>query len=573
MKPCNVKINASLFDNRLTLKVNIDGDITIREKRLAYEDKINIDNMLFYWVLNTIKPVFFRMPLGDAAIHYNKAVENTGVKKLLQFCHDLLVKTNQLITQYSTLKGAATGNDGLLLYNCDSSHFYTNFFRYFQEADKDRSFYLNMKTGFDPLKRQWGEPEFPMTLDELIQFILKNKIKRVLSPNHYMIEHYFGKKHLYLLALFHFIGVEFIVVDNDNGDVSPEGYLIKDFFNFKEFKRLSFGFMMRNWFGKLRFDNAQITPTAAEYSIDAPYNITDEYQVLVLSNSRAGEIPRVINPLLYVMGQLDQNNLYEEFHMWFHSLRHLILDVMELPSFERFQYGSSLFRFFYLGLQYLKFVIVDSISRDYTVRVYGDEGWGKVLPEQYQNKWLNKDQIKAEIATNRNILLPFNFTHAWPTTPGPLLTAISYNIPFLSMPAMVHSKEFEGFKKIEYRNADDINAAIKNIKAIFQDPELINSIRFYKKIVSDNLTTLSDQLLHLEKDQAPFEDEYIRQFHINYQMVEDKVKAYVETHDEFLRDTFRVVIQQKPLTKSVNLSDFTLFHKGYTQRILKMANP
>lgn len=564
------KITANFINDRLLLKIDVNGSVYLHEKKLRLEKNVDLKNILMYWLMNAIKPVMYNMPLSSSQIECSKEVGDK-FKDLFVHCQQVLTQTNGLISNYIDRKGAAKNNDRVLLFNCDDSHFYTNFYPYLQEANKEKVEYLNMESGFNSLLRRWEEPKLPYELEDFIEYLLEQKIKRILAPNFYWLEYYFNRKLLYLLPLFKYLGFEFVVVDNDNGDLTPNGYLQKFFYNCDDFKRLSFSNSLRFWFNKYKLDNVQFFPSAAQnMTPDAPYTINDDYKMLVLSNSRLNQVINKIIPVLFIMEHFDKNDLYVQYHLWFYSLRYMILKVMDLDEFERMHYNSNLFTFFHTGLQFLKYVIIDSINDKYDIDIYGDAGWGEVFPEKYQNKMLNYNEIGDVIKTNQYILLPFNTTHSWVTCPGPLLSAVCYNIPFLSMAALVHSREFEGFKMVEYHNGAEMNDRIANIKEIFNNKQLLDSIKMYKTMVVNNLKSVSDQVVNNMGQNELVIDEYIRQRNHNHDLVNERLRQYINKNEFFLRDTFQILFQNKPIQRTVDLTKSRFYNTKFVQRIFQL---
>ena len=561
-------IHVNLVNDRICLRLNVNHEIYVHEKKIKYEKNINFDQLLSFWVFNTLKPAFHGMPFDKISITCPKEVVDK-LKNLLAICRAKLEATNRFATKMQPLKGKAKDHENIFVYNTDDNHFIYNLYRFFRDQNKNQVFHETMSTGFNPRTRQWeGQSTFPFTLEELFDFIFENKIKKVVAPNHYMIEHYFGVDHIYLISIFKYIGVEYVIFDVDNGDLEPHGYLYKLFFNDKDNLRISTGFMMRNMYRRLDFSNVQFAPTPSSFTLNSQYTINDDYKVLVLSNSRLLNVRHMITPILYLFSHLPEDNVWEHFHMWFHSLRYMLLHTMEFSEFELMTYNSALFTFFFSGLQFLKYVIIGNISKKYEVEIYGDEGWGTTFPEYYQNRRLNRTEIDELVKTKNYLLMPFNFMHSWPTCPGPLLSAVSYNIPFISMPAMVHTDEFKGFKKIEYRSKKEMNDLIGNVKTIFQDTEVLGSIDYYKTKVVEHLTTLSQKIVSHEKSDLIY-DEYLHQRTVHHDLVEKKVLAYIDKNEMFLRESFRTIIQKEPLGKAIDISQTPFYHKPYTQRVMK----
>ncbi len=537
------KVVYSTHNNSVCIKAVCNDEIVWDEIQFDLS-KVNQgeEQFLLFWLLNGVKSVFFTMPFDDIALEYSQgALEK--FKDHITFVQNCLNNTNQVIKALNGHRKAAASYDCTLLYNVDETPRFVGLFEKLKSLDAQRTHYMNFSSGFNPVLRQWEDADVPMTIDALISTMIEKKIKKVISLNHYLLERYLFKNHLFLVPIFDFLGIEYVVVDNDPWDQSTAGYLIKKFYNHTGFKRFSFETLHHHWDDKYKMSNVTYVTVPNTYESKSVLpRLNNPYEVVVLSKSRIDQVMSMINPLLYILEHMDPDSIVYEIELWFYSLRHMILKMMPLNEFDQLRCNSLLFNFFYTITQFVKFITIDELDKDIPLSIYGDVGWQKVFPEQYK-KYLSKPEMDELFSKNDKIFLLLNWQTSWLNASGPIYDAISRNIPFLSYPALVHTAKLEGLKMLEYNNAAQLKDKIQNINHIVTDEKLCRSLVYLKQIYNESMDGTVDIIMNNKQTDSYF-GEYGQQRLELDEVLDREIKAYIDKKELFLRQSFNALFIQ-----------------------------
>ncbi|TSA54891.1 MAG: hypothetical protein D4R45_03330 [Planctomycetaceae bacterium] len=566
MKGSLAKIVVNEHNGALCLELTINDKISWRETKLNYVET-GRDELIFYWIMNTVKPLFFEMPLDEIATECSQdSYEHFG--SILETCSSIIKTTNDTISTYSHLRNVAKDYENILFFNVDENARYKGLYERFCRENKKNILYLNMSSGFNPNTRTWENEDVPMPLSDLINFIAKEEIKKTVSINLYFLLSYLNNTHVYLIPLFLYLGVEFIIFDQDAYEWVPSGYLTKSFYNCNYFDSFTFFPAFHEyWDNKYQLTNVHYVAFPQNYGNEKETRtINKDYAILILTNSRLGNVKPWINRIIYLLDQIPPGSVFTEVQQWYMALRHMILKIMKFDEFEQIHFNSSLHQFFYIVMQFLKYEIIDSIDTTRKIEIYGDVGWQKVFPEYYEKR-LNGKEIDDLFLKNSHLYLLLNYGFSYLETSGPVYDAIKKNVPFINIPPMVKTSSFEGFKHIEYRNKEELNYLIRNIRTVFDYEELNESIRTYRKVLNDSVRELEEKLVfdrNIVTQGSAFDAE--RKEH---QLLIDQVtEEYINQNAELLKETFRVLSLNEPIQYDVSKSRY--FNKKYVQRILKL---
>jgi len=560
------KIVVNKYDDIFSLKLNINNNLSWHEKRVNY-DKIIIDSLLYWWMLKAIKPIFFEMPLEKIDCVCSKDVyEKLGGN--IDNCNAIIKRTNDAMNRYSHLKNVAKGNSNIIPFNIDGgSYRYKELFEKCCNGGTSGTLYLNMDSGFNEKTRTWEDRDVPLPLSELIDIVVNEGIKKIVSINHYVLERYLYKTGVHLVPLFRYIGIEYVIIDQDLWDDFPHGYLMKSFFTCNSFDRFSCTPAMNEyWDNKYGLKNIHYICVPQDYDENGDIiELKENYGVLVLSNSRFDLVKPRIKSILYLLDHMEDDNVFTQVQLWYWSLRHMVLEILSIDEFERLRYNCFLHRFFYAVTQLLKYEVIESINETRRVEIYGDIGWKSIFPEYYQ-KYLNINEIDELFSERRHLYLLLNYAISYLDASGPIFDAISGNVPFINCPALVKTSAFEGFRHIEYTNKEELNYLIKNIRSAVDNEELKESMRIFMKVLKSNVNELEEKIVNnrnAEADRGMFGKECKEHKVLLDQMAEE----YIDRNEPFLRETFRVLLLGEPVQYDASKSRY--FNRKYVQRIFE----
>lgn len=565
MKGTYARIAVNEYNNALCLKFNINSKLSWHETKINYRE-MKIDDLLYWWILKSLKPLFFEMPLEKIEFTCSKdAHDKFG--GCIKNCYDIARLTNEAMKKYSHLKNIAAGNSNIIPFTTDGGGYrYKGLFEKCYNVGTS-GISLNMESGWNPKIRIWEDRDIPMPLSELVDIVVKEGIKKIVSINHYVLERYLYKTGVHLIPLFRYLGVEYVIIDQDLWDDIPHGYLTKAFFNCNSFKRFTTEpFLSEHWDTKYRLRNIHYIAIPQNYEDEKKTQfVKEDYEVLVLSNSRLQNVKIMIRSIIYFLDHMPESSIFTEVQLWYISLKYMILKIMKCDEFEQLFYNSTLNTFFFTTMQFLKYEIIDSIDTMRGIEIYGDIGWEIVFPEYYK-KLLDTKEMDGLFAEGRHLYLLLNYGLSYLESSGPIYDAINGSAPFINIPPMVKTREFEGFRHIEYGNKEELNCLIENIRPVIDNEELKDSMQISKKILKDSKNEIEETILR-DRNTSDDGGMFRRKCEEHKVLLNQMIEEYIDRNEPFLRETFSVLFQGKPVQYDISKSKY--FNKKYVQRILK----
>lgn len=561
----NIAVNK--INHNLCLEVNINNKISRHETKIDCVETYR-DNLVFYWIMHTVKPLFLKMPMDKIEFEFSKEVY-AQFKNIFDIYVSIITVTNNIMKGYSHLKGVAKCNKNILFFNVDDNYRYKYFYEKISNTGKKKVIYMNMNSGFNVNTRTWEDKGISMPLDDLIDIIVNKSIKKIISINLHFLDSYFKNNHVYLISLFNFLGVEYITIDNDSWDSPSHGYLMKSFFNCDSFNRFSLAPTLQEyWDNKYELKNVHYISVPQNYEDNKEkLNIKEDYAVLVLSNSRLINVKPKLFSIIYLLDHMPQDSVFTNIYLWYMSMKYAFLKYMQLNEFEQLIYNCQLYELFYLVMQFLKYEIIDSIDATRQIEIYGDVGWEKVFPEYYK-KLLNAEEKDELFLKKNHLYLLFNASFSYLEASGPIYDAIKRNVPFINIPAMVKTHSFDGFRHIEYRNKEELNCLIENIGTVVDNVELKDAKRIYRKVLSDNENMILERIV-LDKNIVTNGSAFDAERKEHQLLIDQVTEEYINQNAALLKETFRVLFLEEPRTQ-YDVSKSKYFNKKYVQRILKL---
>ncbi len=564
--PSVMTVSGSIHNNSLCVNCICNDDIIIDELGLAGLDDKNQSHQtyLLWWLLNVMKPFFLNLPCDQMTIDLSQECKNK-FNNIFTFCYTCLHNTNNVLKQSSAFKDCAVNNEKILFYNVDDNVNFKKIYRNVHAVDNEIIVYQNFNSGFNPVERKWEKTPPPLSIEELIAHIRENRIKKIVSINHYLLEKYL-EQGIYILSLFKYLGVEYVIVDLDNYDLTPQGYLFKSFYNCNDFDRFSYAEFHVYWDKYYKMKNVNRISFAHEYKKDFKFQtLDDDYDIVVMSNSRIQDVLSMLNPIIFILNHFNDESFFEEVELWYYSLRYMILSVFDLKEYERSTYNASLLRFAYAVSQFIKYDVISSIQSDRKINVYGDAGWQHIFPEHYCS-YLDREGIDEVFSKGRSLNLLMNWQLTWFETSAVIYEALNYKVPFINHPALVKTSPLSHMSFLEYRNPAELNEKVGDIKK-FLNEDLEGSVNYLNGICNSSMDFMAEKILNNNKALSN-SNHVIKEFEAHDRLLQQRINKYIIKNEPFLRYSFNGLF-----IKSVNtdISQSKYFSTTFMQRLLKFA--
>ncbi len=557
-------IQLKLNGNNLIMKRNLFDKITWHEEKIIFENE-SVDHREYvtYWILNRIKPLFFNMPIEKIVIDCAPEVMQK-YKNNLMVVDRIVVNTNNFLKRIVGLKNMAEGYKNILFYDLESDERSKFLYEDIKTYSSNKVEYKTFNPGFNPVKRKWEKAELPQTLESLINYIKENEISKIVSINQYLLENYLNCTGVYLIGVLHFLSIEYIIYDYDEYSQGICGYMRKDFFNCDKFSRISHTCWHETFDQRLKLHNIHYSIIPQNFSDENPTEpLRNDYNLIVLSHCRLKAVKSMLRPILFFLDLFDNSNLLANFQLWYCSLFYMIQHIMKLDEFQVHHYNRILTTFFYHLTNFLKYEIVSQLVTERNIFIYGDEGWQEIFPQYYQG-YINTDEKMGLIKSGQYLFLLMNWSALYTSTNGPVYDAVSYRMPFINYPVFVKTPELEGLKHIEYENFDDLNKKADNINSYYSNPELLESLHYYRSILQEEQTYVAAGIAN-GKSLNTFNGEYGRQRKELNRLFEEKVVQYIDCNEEMLRETFNILVVGKPTNYDVSKSKW--LQRSYIKRM------
>ncbi len=562
-----IRVKIEIQNNSLCLICFFNGEIRIYEKKLTGFNPAAEQSMMNYfcWMLNILKPLFFRMPVADITVEFTQECKDK-INNMIVFAYNLLKNTNDTLKCFSDRKNMAASHENVLFFNVGENINFRKIYQNCMNMGSSRLRYLDFDPGFNPVERRWEKTPPPMSVEEFVQYIKENRIRKIVSINHYLLEKY-QDQGIYILAVFKYLGLEYIIIDLDNYDLTPQGYLYKCFYNVEEFDRFSYTEFHVFWDRYYGLSNvSRIIFPHEDKKPFAFQELDDDYHIVVMSNSRINDVIPMLNPIVFILDQFKEGSFFEELCLWYYSMRYLILSCMDLNEYEKLNFNALLLRFAYNASQLIKYSVIDGIKTDRKIELYGDSGWQNLFPEYYQT-YLDRKGIDEVLTKGLSLNLLMNWQVTWVETSAVIFEALNYRVPFINHPALVKTEKLKGLSRIEYHSSEDLNLKLQDIKPHLNS-DLIESINNFNFICNGNMDFIVSRLHPASKKNKGYET-IIKELDDHDRLLQERINGYVSTHYDFLRFTFKSLFME-PAPFDIRKSPY--FSKPFMQRLIHYAD-
>ncbi len=435
--------------------------------------------------------LFNHLPVDQLSISLSPEFidgEETPLKFLIQHLASIFMSTNQFMLDLSKRDIDLTQANKTLVYNADSHDYLRKIYDDGVQRFPENYLYYNFESGFNLLTRAWEAPRGMMRENELVDFIEKNQISRILSTNMVYLELMASRFNIYMLAVFKYIGVTYVTLDWDFYGLSQTGVLRKLAFNCKDFPRYSaYPCHEGEWDRVLGLTNIIEYPQSSHMNSAVEFQpLYDDYGILVAAHTRLNNI-RSLGNLASVLAALDfttDDNLFYEYQRWFHCMCYYLINYHEADIPTKISLHSALMTIYFMGISLLKFEAIESLDTDRNIIIYGDELWHELFPEYYQNKHLPKDELVALWQSKHYLHLQVNEHFSYPEPNPIVMDTISLGVPYIGFPSVVKVPEQDGLKHVEYRNTRELNYLIEQANTAIALPDYIQAVTSYAQHMS-----------------------------------------------------------------------------------------
>ncbi|MFH2091036.1 MAG: hypothetical protein ABIJ31_01595 [Pseudomonadota bacterium] len=557
--------NVHLLKNSVCLKRKINGDIEWLDVDISTEEPSQkVLNYVHIKILNFIKPIFYQMPVRKINVSYSQdAIKKFG--NLFNNYNNFLEQTNTISNQIQKMQIDTSDFEHILFFNVDENPLYMDFFEQVSKKFKHTVFTQQFNTGFNSEKRRWEDVDLPFSVPELIDYLIRNRIKTIYSINQYILEIYLRKTGIYLLSCFQMLGIEFVCIDHDsrNADLS------KIFFSNNKFRRYSLAYIESKFWDKYYGVEKISYPTIPFLKINKKADfieLKDDYKIVVLSFSRLNQVVPQLGQILYFMEHLNEGQFFSQFQTMHHAMKYYMSRVLNCSEFEMLSNYEAYNWFGYNISQMMKFEIIEGLKTDRKIEIYGDEYWKFIFPEYYKG-WLDKTGQIDELFSSQNCLfLILNWSHSMFTNNPHLYDAIRRKNPFLLYAPLAKTEEFKGFEHVEYDNIQQLNAIVENVQDIYKNPELIEAIRKQQQVLETSALFFQDSILGKQNSCHQLEFEKICNKTLDE--VNRKVYGYMDQNELMLRKMYDFLFREP---QKIDVSKSKFFNRGYVQRMIRLT--
>ena len=453
-----MKIIISFTDSSLVY-ISYPVDDCLKYYTLSLQGIDNPDNFLIAWLISKSRPIFEAMPSDDFSLALNKNLYER-FKDPLNAYVEIINNTNQYIRNLIDKSFGFCPSSSALVFKADNLR-YNNLFGYLSNRFPGRIHFLYEPHNFDGKTRSFIDRPFKYSISFLVDYIFSNQISSIVSVNLDPLIRYLFHERINIFAVLHHLGVNLVYLQNDPSELSEHGYLLRELSNYDTTEFLIHSILSTSYDsnspGKI-FPS----PIMQDYSLvseSSTADIDSNYDVVVISNSRFDSTMAHKSTFLPVLERLE--NPLVDLPLWYLSICK-ILDTDNVYSFSELSAKRHHFHWiFYHAAQYLKFLIVNNVSSDINLSVYGDSGWQSVCPDRYKG-YLGLEELKPFYRSPNCLILLLNFGYTYLDHSGPIYDVIRHGSNWINVPVITSTPELSGLTNLEYSDFNQLNHLLSN---------------------------------------------------------------------------------------------------------------
>lgn len=575
------------FSGNITLQLSVESqvvhlNIAINSQQIEASTVIeNYDythsNYLFYWLIYHLKPVFDLLPIGNLStnIQMSTDIEKKPVAKqffneVLERAVHILTTTSQLIGDFAHMKDCLAAEENGLFFILETEEHTRlgEFIKHWKESYGEKTFVETFPSGWDAKKREWVQKSHKFDILQFMKSLVERDIHKIISMNHYYLDNALGDCFVYIPTLMKFLGVELVQLFFDPVEYDQVGQLKRRCYGIDNLTHYSvLPLISKDWDEAFKQNNIFYTPIVQHFSKNTSNHyktLPVDYDILVMSQSRVSDVKTALPYILYVLDNIDYDNPFEAYQLWFLAMRKRLFALSNVNEKRWMSQGQYLHILMYRIANFLKYEVINRIKTDKKIRIYGDQGWEQVFPQYYEKKYLTGQEMLALDAENKSLHLLFHNNFSYLETGGPVFDAIAKGRPFINYGAVSRTEPYQGFKCIEYGNAESLNQLINHYHDQINIDALDKALKHYNDVMSAAESQIAEHLFN----GTPFDDDggiYYTECKAHYPLLQEKIDQFEKQYHAFLDESVTYVFEGKPLIFDVTQSEF--FKREYVQRL------
>lgn len=490
------------------------------------------------WVLYHIKSLFFdELPVSPEQINFS--IDTSIQGKLLQniqFLQQVIVKTNQLLLDCQNLTDKAALYEKLWVYQY-SDNVHLN--RIVQTLKEDQVPFVtsSMVCGWNKEKRIWEKDDEILSPEQVIEYLIQNQIKSILTVNLYYLHQTLYQYQIFMLPVLRLLGVSLSTIHYDFYEVSgAQGNLLQSFLHDDQSQNYS---ILAHWHGpwdrkldRSNIDYIALTETSQDQIKDS-MDLQKDFKIVAMSHSRLDQIVKWLHPILFIVHQLDPQRSLADFHLLFHSLRHHVIHHKNLSLDQQLKLDCQLLTLYEGVANFLKMDTLARIQKDWPVEIYGDEGWKKVLPDSYQNRYLSHEEINNSMQSDGTVYFLPNYLVTYLETHPSLDRVIDRHVPYVIFPPLVRSEELQGMSILEFESSESLNGLLQTIHQRVQQSQFLESLQYYREMVHSGYQYFTQKIEGKisQKDESLYQQQLTK----HQRLLEQKICDYQKSHQNVLQ--------------------------------------
>jgi len=448
-------INLLQENNALGMSVEVNGNAYehILEAANLPIDKEGFAALVGNWVAKNMHPVFNNMPTTDS-LHINcDQAFYQNHEKVIRTITSIFEQTNGYLSKYPA--GLADNHTGILFWNVADDIRYGSLYERFKRNQSMH--YMDFELGYDRVNRKWSDPTPLITIPAIVDYIEKNKIKKIITVNSYIIDRAIMQYAVHLMVLCRHMGVEWITLNNDPPDLKPPGYIHKALFHQPNMKRFSNLQVLNEYWDNLYGLDVHYGVIPQDYGQKKIKELNPDYKIIILTNSRLESVGPLSGLFQKHFSRLDENNLTDDFQLWYLASRQVVLDA-NISEAQKLTMNSILHQYYYMGVNFLKYQVINAIKTDREVELYGDVGWKEIAPQFYRGCLMN-DAIRDLYKRDNQLFLLVNASISHLDASAPVYDMVRWGLPWINMKPLI---ELFSLKNEYNTDAEEFDYMINN---------------------------------------------------------------------------------------------------------------
>lgn len=467
-----VRVEFSIFSQNFCVEV-FQGDQSLLKKIYAFTE-LDISDQALRRLIFDLQPLFYEY-LPSVSVECKASPEvlaHSQASRFVRDLHALIQSTQAFLLQIQEMKGLAQGYEAVWVYS-ESHRSLDALVEKLKLRIGERLYVESYSTGYDPVARIW-KPENIQILkpDLFIQKILERRVQKIITVNHALAE-YFLSEGIVIQAVMRFLGVEFIMLDFDIYD--GIGRLSKLATHHSQMPRYSMlPHIEKAWDQKFSTQvSGYLPPVLTSFESRPIVELKKDFEVVVVANSRIRDLKKYLPFVLSILESCRDGSLIDDFQIWYQTMRFVLMKGFKENSSQILLANDWIYSLYLQGISFLKCWAIEGAARTRSLRIFGDEGWGEVFPEYFQDRFLSHPEQRELFSKGGSLYLHVNANYSYLECNPVFYLAWDFGVPFLGFPALVKSEEFGALGALEYQSLEELSLKMDRVNEIFLDPEVL----------------------------------------------------------------------------------------------------